>query len=116
MCTLNVAAVAPLAGVTTEFGMTIDRPFGVVATRRGNTSFVSIAGVVEQRSNRTFVPSLIRVLILPDDMALSAGEALSPDDRYLLVAGGAGAVVIDVRAAQHGARNPVLGVLSSGLR
>ena len=77
---------------------------------------MSIAGVVEQRSNRTFVPSLIRVLILPDDMALSAGEALSPDDRYLLVAGGAGAVVIDVRAAQHGARNPVLGVLSSGLR
>jgi DNA-binding beta-propeller fold protein YncE len=42
------------------------------------------------------------------------GMALTPGDRYLLVAQGTGAVVLSVPAAEQGAGNAVLGTLSSG--
>ncbi|MHB8340033.1 MAG: beta-propeller fold lactonase family protein, partial [Mycobacteriales bacterium] len=59
------------------------------------------------------MPTVVRTVILPRLM-FAAGETLTPDGRYLLVAAGSGAVVIDVAAAESGGPHAVLGVLSSG--
>jgi DNA-binding beta-propeller fold protein YncE len=58
--------------------------------------------------------SLVRTLSgLPGGAHSEAlGEALTPDGRYLLVAGGHGALVISVARAESGASHPVLGTLS----
>jgi DNA-binding beta-propeller fold protein YncE len=95
-------------------------PFGVAAAT-GGWSFVVLGGDVGvYRSHEIVGPgaststseSLVRRIKLPTPAA--AGEVLSPDGRYLLVANGeTGAVVISVRAAESGGKHAVLGVLSA---
>jgi DNA-binding beta-propeller fold protein YncE len=87
-------------------------PFGVAAAA-GGWSFVVLGRYVGVfRTGTTGRETLISQVRLPDSGG--AGDALSPDGRYLLVADGAtGAVVIGVHAAETGGKHAVLGVLSA---
>ncbi len=58
------------------------------------------------------VPRLVREVSLP--ALMPAGEALTPDGRYLLVAAGSGVVVLGVAAMESGSAPAVVGVLSTG--
>jgi DNA-binding beta-propeller fold protein YncE len=78
-----------------------------------------MAGAVDAMSDVGFVPKLVRSLSLPrpirPGLPFGAGETLTAGAKYLLVAAGSGAVVIDVQAAEAGSSGAVLGVLSSPL-
>jgi hypothetical protein len=102
-CTTAAMTGTPLK-VATGTVATIDRPFGVVTTSDGRWSFVSIAGVTQLMSDRSFVPTFVRSVPVPNGLS-GAGEALSSDGRYLLVAAGSGAVVIDVGAGPARSRS-----------
>jgi DNA-binding beta-propeller fold protein YncE len=82
----------------------------VVATPDGRWSFVTLNSAVEVLSNRSPAPVADRQVSVP---GTPQGEQLTSDGRYLLVADGSGAVVIDVARAEDGAAGAVLGTLSS---
>jgi DNA-binding beta-propeller fold protein YncE len=82
----------------------------VVATADGRWSFVSLTHAVEVLSNRALVPAVGARLSVP---GVPEGEQLGRDGRYLLVADGSGALVIDVARAEHGAGDAIVGMLSS---
>jgi hypothetical protein len=87
-------------------------PFAVVVTSDGRWSFVSLVNsIAVLRSGGQSAPSLIRTIPVPGRGAL--GEALTRDGRYLLVADGSGAEVIDVARAENGSTRAVLGSLAS---
>lgn len=88
-------------------------PFGVVTSSDGRWSFVAqLSGrSVSVVSDRGARPQVVRQI---DVGVALEGAALSHDGRYLLVAAGSGAVVIDVRAALRGSARPLLGELSAG--
>jgi DNA-binding beta-propeller fold protein YncE len=98
----NVArATVPLAG----------DPFGSIATSDGRYTFVSLGNsVAVLRNGNGLAPTLIRTIPAP---GAKSGEAITANGKYLLVADRSGAVVISVRAAEHGDAHPVVGVLSS---
>jgi hypothetical protein len=92
-------------------------PFGVAVTADGRWSFVSYlpagqgggeVGVFADSGSAS--PRLIHQIPVHQGLGL----ALTPGDRYLLVAEGTGIVVVSVPAAEQGAGNAVLGTLSSG--
>jgi DNA-binding beta-propeller fold protein YncE len=88
-------------------------PFSVVA--RGPWAFAGLTSAVGVlHADAAGQWSLVRTLSgLPGGQSFEAlGEALTPDGRYLLVAGNHGAVVISVACAESGAAHPVLGTLS----
>jgi DNA-binding beta-propeller fold protein YncE len=88
-------------------------PFSVVA--RGPWAFAGLTSTVGVlHANAAGQWSLVRTLPgLPGGQSVEAlGEALTPDGRYLLVAGNHGALVISVARAESGAAHPVLGTLS----
>ena len=92
-------------------------PFGVAVTSDGHWSFVSYLSASQGGGDvgvfaTTGSASPRLVHRIPVQQGL--GMALTPGDRYLLVAQGAGAAVLSVPAAERGARNAVLGALSSG--
>jgi DNA-binding beta-propeller fold protein YncE len=113
----QVAAGPRLADVPRTMVTVSDSPFGVVAAR-GGWIFVSAqksrGGYVAVMSDRGFAPTLVRTVDLP--VAVAAGLGLTPDGRYLLVAGGdlSGSkhvVVLSVARLEEGQPHPVLGVL-----
>ena len=90
-------------------------PFGVVSTRDGAWSFVStLSGQVAVVDDRGRRPRVVRDVTLPHDML--EGEALTNDGRYLLVADGSGAAVLDVARLERGAAHAVLGKLAVDAR
>jgi DNA-binding beta-propeller fold protein YncE len=70
-------------------------------------------GALAVMSNHGLTPRLVRTIPLP--AATPAGVALTHDGRYLLVAAGAGAIVLDAARAAQDAPNPVLGMLSASV-
>jgi DNA-binding beta-propeller fold protein YncE len=85
-------------------------PFAVVTTADGGWSFVSLGSAIGVFSDRSFAPHLVRQIPVPGQ---AAGEALSHNGRYLLVANDrSGAAVIDVAAAEQGRPHPVVGLLA----
>jgi DNA-binding beta-propeller fold protein YncE len=85
-------------------------PFDVVTTAAGGWSFVSLGSVIGVFSDRSFPPHLVQHIPVPGQ---AAGEALTHNGRYLLVANdGSGAAVIDVAAAEQGRPQAVAGRLS----
>jgi DNA-binding beta-propeller fold protein YncE len=92
-------------------------PFAVAVTADGRWSFVSLQaagsggalGVFDDAGSAA--PRLVRQIPV---RGLPLGVTLTPDGRYLLAANGSGATVVDVRAAEQGGGNAVLGTLSSG--
>jgi len=86
-------------------------PFGVVSTRDGAWSFVStLSGTVAVFDDRGRRPRVVREITLPGDTL--AGDALTNDERYLLVADGSGAAVVDVGRMERGTPHAVLGKLA----
>src|SRR5262249_42729962 len=88
-------------------------PFSVVA--RGPWAFAALTSAVGVlHADAAGQWSLVRTLSgLPGGQSFEAlGEALTPDGRYLLVAGSHGAVVISVARAEAGASHPGLGTLT----
>jgi DNA-binding beta-propeller fold protein YncE len=86
-------------------------PFGVAIASGGKWAFASLGsalGVLRLSAGRP--ARLVQWINLPE---FTAGAALTPDGRYLLLAGGAGAVVVSVSAAEHGSSQAVLGELSA---
>ncbi len=84
-------------------------PFGVAI--RGDWAFAALGrelGVL--RLSPGHAAKLVRTVALP---AEALGAALTPDGRLLLLAGGPGAFVVSVRAAEQGRGQVVLGELSS---
>jgi len=87
-------------------------PFGVVTTADGRWSFVALVDQLAVMSDRGFAPKLVRLVLPPRSGITALGEALSPDNRYLLAADGdSGADVFSVAALERGAPHPLLGEL-----
>ena len=109
-CDTAVAA-APVLGAVSQAAVPVPgSPFSVVATADGRWSFVTLNSAVEVLSNRSPAPVADRQVSVA---GTPQGEQLTNDGRYLLVADGSGAVVIDVARAEDGAAGAVLGTLSS---
>jgi DNA-binding beta-propeller fold protein YncE len=85
----------------------------VAVTADGSWGFASLEGRLGVfRLAAGHAPVLLHAIALP--VAPTAGIALSPDGRLLLIATeGTGAVVVSVPAAEAGVNGAVLGVLSS---
>jgi DNA-binding beta-propeller fold protein YncE len=86
-------------------------PFGVAVTADGRWTFLSLTRSVAVLRNGPHGPSLVRTIAVPQPEAL--GDALTRDGRYLLVALGSGALVINVARAENGQPHAVLGMLSN---
>jgi DNA-binding beta-propeller fold protein YncE len=86
-------------------------PFGVAVTAGGQWAFVSLGtalGVLRLSAGRP--ADMVQWINLP---VYADGMALTPDGRYLLLAGTNGAVVVSVSAAEQGSSQAVLGQLSA---
>jgi DNA-binding beta-propeller fold protein YncE len=111
-CASRAAAVPALAHVRTAMAPLPAAPYAIVSRRR--YSFVSAPGQVDVLRNSGFAPRVVRRVGLPAAAGNGQpGLALTHDGRYLLVAAGSGAVVIDVHRAENGSRRAVLGRLTS---
>jgi DNA-binding beta-propeller fold protein YncE len=90
-------------------------PFDVVVTANGRFAFVSLDGaasIAVYRIGQGRMPVLVHLIRVPGISPF--GEALTPGDRYLLVAdGGGGAEVIGVTAAEAGSGAAVLGLMDN---
>jgi DNA-binding beta-propeller fold protein YncE len=86
-------------------------PFGVAVTSDGRWAFAALGqSVAVLKLSTGRAPSLVRTI---DVFEEALGVTLTPDGRYLLIAGGAGAVVVNVQAAEQGSAPAVLGQLSA---
>jgi serine/threonine protein kinase/DNA-binding beta-propeller fold protein YncE len=85
-------------------------PFAVQESRDGDYTFVTVNdGLAVLRNSSGAAPSFVRIISIPGpDKGLFPTE----DGRYLLIANGDGAVVVDVAKAEQGAAKPVLGDLA----
>jgi hypothetical protein len=89
-------------------------PFGVAISAGGRWAFASLGaalGVLQLSPGHP--ATLVRTVALP---VHTAGAALTPNGRLLVLAGGPGAVVISVRAAESGHGRVVLGELAAPAR
>lgn len=118
-CTLAVqagqalpAAAVTLAAIRDPSGVPA-YPFDVVVTANGRWAFVSLTGAADiavYRIGPGRMPVLEHLISVSGTSPL--GEALTPGDRYLLVAGGGGgAAVVSVAAAEDGSGAAVLGLM-----
>jgi DNA-binding beta-propeller fold protein YncE len=110
-CTTSRAETNQLPQVRRAMVNVTTQPFGVVTTADGKWSFVSSASGIDVLNDRSFPPRFDHQLSVP---VAPVGEALTPDGRYLLAAGGQGAVVIDAAAAEADASDAVVGSLTGG--
>ena len=114
-CSTAVAAETPLAGATTSMLKLGGMPFGVAVSQDGHWAFVVLGGQVAVLSEQGTTLARVREISLPGEGSFpgrGAGAAITNDGRYLLVAAGNGAVVIDVRRAEAGSGDPVLGTVT----
>ena len=111
-CAARAAVVPALDHVRTAMAGLPATPYAIVS--RPRYSFVSAPGEVDVLRNSGFAPHVVRRIALPAAAGNGQpGLALTHDGRYLLVAAGSGAVVIDVHRAENGSRRVVLGRLAS---
>lgn len=104
-------AMTSVGSALVSRGAAITLPFGVAITAAGHWAFASLGtflGVLQLSAGHA--PRLVRTVALP---AQAVGAALAPDGRLLLLAGGPGAMVVSVQAAEQGHGQAVLGELSS---
>jgi len=107
-----VASQRRLVGVPDEFVATGPEPFGVASAADGRFAFVSVAGRASVLVIGGFpsAPRVVHAFALPS-AALPLGAAVTPDDRYLLLASGGGALVLSVARLERGTGNALLGRL-----
>jgi DNA-binding beta-propeller fold protein YncE len=120
-CSTAVASAPVLSGVRTTTIGAAGYPFGVATTPDGRWTFLDEFGAgLAVFSDSSAQPRLVRTIQLPVIVAggavtptIAAGNALTADGRYLLVADTHdGAVVVSVARAETGSGNPVLGTLA----
>ena len=109
-CSTSVAQTQTLSHVQVGMLSVPGSPFGVVSTVGGVWSFFSLGSTIAA-SNHSFVPVLSREVSVSGQ---PLGEALTHDGRYLLVADGSGAVVLNVTDLESmSPNNAVVGTLTS---
>jgi DNA-binding beta-propeller fold protein YncE len=106
-CTTATAAARPLTQVHLHLVTTGAKPFDVVAANNGY-GFVSLGNGLAVMRTVTAVPALVHTLSLSQ----AYGEALTHDQRYLLVSGQSGLTVFRVRDLENGNYTPA-GTLTS---
>jgi DNA-binding beta-propeller fold protein YncE len=111
-CTTSVQPAPALPDADVTLQSTPADPFGVAVSADGRWGFDTAGGQVGVfRIGPDGTPHLVRAISGP---IAQAGEALSPDGRYLLAtAGGDGAEVIATAAAEGSGQHAVLGVLTA---
>ena len=110
-CTTAVAKAPTLSRVTAAVTQVGGGPFGAAVTPDGKYVFVTVGNAVALLSNGSAsAPTLVRTIDAPQ---ANKGDAVTHDGRFLLAAGGSGAVVINVAEAIQGFANPVVGSLTS---
>jgi DNA-binding beta-propeller fold protein YncE len=110
-CTTKTAPLKRLPGIHTHFVSVGGQPYGVVVSPN-HFGFVSLrngAPLVVLNTSR-FVPTVARKVRLTD----SEGEAFTPDQRYLLVAGDHGMTVFRARSLEARPATPVASVSAPG--
>jgi DNA-binding beta-propeller fold protein YncE/tRNA A-37 threonylcarbamoyl transferase component Bud32 len=105
-CTTQVAKAKVLPGVPMRRVTTGGQPFAAVVS--GAFGFVTLINGLAVMNTAKFTPSLIRTIPLSG----AKGEALTPDQKYLLVTRGDGLTVFRVSDLEQGSSTP-LGSLSS---
>jgi DNA-binding beta-propeller fold protein YncE len=110
-CTTSAARAASLTRVATKRVLLGGKPFAVKTSPDGRYAFVTVNnGIAVLRQGSGLAPTLLRTIHIP---GADNGLAITGNGRYLLAAGGSGAVVISVAAAEQGAPDPVTGRLES---
>jgi serine/threonine protein kinase len=111
-CTTSTPRLKTLSKVGSQSVKVGGTPFAVRESRDGSYTFVTIDNGIAVLRNGGSVPTLVRTIPITD---ADKGLEITKDGRYLVAAGGRGAVVISVTEAEQGAANPVVGTLSSPL-
>ena len=111
-CTTVTAPAASLRTVRTSYLRVNGSPYAVVVTPDGRWAFASLGSSVAVLRTGPAL-SLVRTIALDVAPGQAQDEVLTGDGRYLLVAAGNGAIVIDVARAERGAPGAVLGALSA---
>jgi DNA-binding beta-propeller fold protein YncE len=110
-CTTATAPAADLPGVDRATTALRGGPFGVAVAANGQYSFVTTGNAVAVlRSGSGLAPVLVRTIRV---RGAGKGLAITPGGKYLVLADGSGAVVINVAAAEDGVGRPVVGTLTS---
>ncbi|HUK70183.1 MAG TPA: protein kinase [Streptosporangiaceae bacterium] len=109
-CSTATAGAQPLAKVHRANVALPGEPYAVAVTPNGQWTFVTLGqSVAVLRNGGSFAPSLVRTFSVPN----ANGESLTHDARYLVVASGSGAFVVNVAGAEQGNPNAVVGKLFS---
>jgi serine/threonine protein kinase/DNA-binding beta-propeller fold protein YncE len=107
-CSTATAAAQPLAKVHRAMVALDGKPYAVAMTPNGRWTFVTLGqSVAVLRNSGSLAPSLVRTIAVPN----ANGESLTHDGRYLVVASGSGAFVLDVAKAEQGSQDAVMGKL-----
>jgi serine/threonine protein kinase/DNA-binding beta-propeller fold protein YncE len=110
-CTTKVAHAPVLTGSQPSTVSTGGQPFGIAVAPGGEFSFVTTgSAVVMLRNAGSAAPTVVRTIAVP---GANHSETFTPDGKYLLVASGSGADIINVAEAEQGAADPVLGKLKT---
>jgi DNA-binding beta-propeller fold protein YncE len=109
-CTTAVASAKTLNKITSSSLNLGGNPFAVTSTPDGRFSFVTHGNSLAVLSNGTaLAPTVVHTLSVP---GASKGEAITKDGKYLLLAAGSGAQVVNVLDAEQGSA-VVAGTLAS---
>jgi DNA-binding beta-propeller fold protein YncE len=113
-CTTAVAASSEISGLRSTSTALLGNPSDVVATSDGRWSFAALAnGDVAVLSLTGPAPVLTRMILLPGRPVLT-GLNITHDGRQLLVADGAGGVIVlDVGLAETEGAHAVVGSITS---
>jgi DNA-binding beta-propeller fold protein YncE len=106
-CTARAASASLLANVPSRLVKTGGKPFDTVVTANGY-AFVSLTSALDVLRTAGPEPSGLRIILLNSAL----GEALTHNQKYLLVSGHSGLTVFRVSDLEHGLSTPV-GALSS---
>jgi serine/threonine-protein kinase len=106
-CTARAASAGVLANVPSHLVKTGGKPFDAVVTANGY-AFVSLTTALDVLRTTGPEPSGFRVILLSSAL----GEALTHNQKYLLVTGHSGLTVFRVSDLEHGLSTPA-GVLAS---
>jgi hypothetical protein len=105
-CSTATTTGPVLSGVRTAMAAVPGTPYGIAVTPDRRWAFTALIDSVEVlHIGRSLAPAPVRTVPVPPGPEGLAGEALTRDGRYLLVATGSGAVVVSTVRAEQGSAN-----------
>jgi DNA-binding beta-propeller fold protein YncE len=109
-CSTAAAVAQPLTKVRRAMVAINGKPYAVAIAPGGKWTFVSLGeSVAVMRNNGSLAPARTGTITVPG--ASFAGESFTHDGRYLVVASGSGAFVLDAAKAEQASQSAVLGKL-----